>query len=652
MAPLHARSRRSLMCPPPPPPLCPALWVYIATVLHASAAFAASTGELGSMSLEELSNLQVTSVSKSTQPLRQAPASVYVITHDDILRSGVTTVSEALRLAPNLQITQQGATTYVAGARGFAGAQEAQNFSNKLLILIDGRSVYSPLFSGVYLDVQDVLLEDIDRIEVISGPGATLWGANAMHGVINIITRPSYLSDASDVSVSGGRLETTGGARFAHRISDAASFRVYAKAIESNAMEVAGGADAKDAWNRGQVGFRSDFSFANDTVTLQGDAYRGNKEQLPAPQYSRVQGSNLLGRWQRRGDFGDWQVQAYYDDTLRSFRPDGTAFRLHTADVELQHRFVVRNHCLIWGAGVRRHDYSIDNAAGLQWQPGSGTLNLGNAYAQDTVAIGGALELSVGVKAERDPYSGWNALPDIRLAWQSAEHALLWAAASRAIRSPTPFDVDVVEKLGTTVQLTGNASFRPELLTAYQLGYRVDAGERMSLDANLFYNVYADLRTIEPASPSRFVPFHWGNLMEGHTYGVDAWAKWQVTDRWRLSPGMRLLRKYLRFSPGASGIIGVSQAGNDLSSQAQLNSSLDVTPQLAFDATLRYTGPLPNPRLEAWYELNASVHWRLSPSLELSVSGFNLLAPRHLEYPAPGGAYILRSVIGQVRWTF
>src|SRR3954470_4986857 len=193
---------------------------------------------LTDLSLEELSNLEVTSVSKSAELLKQAPASIYVITHEEIIRSGVNTVSEALRLAPNLQITQYSASRYIAGARGFAGAQEAQNFSNKLLILIDGRSVYSPLYSGVYLDVQDLLLEDIDRIEVISGPGATLWGANAMNGVINIITRPSYLTDQSFVSGGAGNLERSAAARYATKINNALSLRTYAKAFERDAMEL------------------------------------------------------------------------------------------------------------------------------------------------------------------------------------------------------------------------------------------------------------------------------------------------------------------------------------------------------------------------------------------------------------------------------
>ena len=297
-------------------------------------------------------------MSKSAGLLRQAPASIYVITHDDIIRSGVTSVAEALRLAPNLLISQYSATSYIAGARGFGGAQEAQNFSNKLLVLIDGRSVYSPLYSGVYLDVQDVLMEDIDRIEVISGPGATLWGANAMHGVINIITRPAYLTDDSLISVGLGDLERTVSARLGNRASEAMSYRVYAKAFEREEMELATGAGARDDWNKGQAGFRLDWTGADDTLTAQGDVYRGKQNQLGAG-HGEVEGENILGRWKHSTPRNEWQLQAYYDRTERAAPPGGVAFDLRTFDLELQQQTQWGRHRVVWGAGTRVHRYDI-----------------------------------------------------------------------------------------------------------------------------------------------------------------------------------------------------------------------------------------------------------------------------------------------------
>jgi iron complex outermembrane receptor protein len=614
---------------------------------------AGSTVEsLAEYSLEQLSQVEVTSVSKTTEPLRAAPASIYVITHDEILRSGATSLVEALRLAPNLLVSQYNGTYYVAGSRGLGGAQEAQNFSNKLLILIDGRSVYSPLYSGVYLDVQDIVMDDIDRIEVISGPGATLWGANAMHGVINVITRPAYLTDSPVVSVGHGNVESVASARFGARASEALAYRVYASAFEREATELADGSSAHDDWHKAQVGFRIDSAVDDDTLTLQGDAYRGDQNlELPGGN-TRVEGANVLGRWARNGSDVDWQVQAYYDYTSRAAPGAGLAFDLHTVDLELQNRLRFGANRLIWGAGLRLHDYRIRNSAPLAFEPPDRSLTLGNLFVQPTLSLTPTLDLSLGLKGERDEFSGWNLLPDARLAWRPSERTMFWGAASRSIRSPTPFDWDVVERFGDVVYLTGNRDFEPEQVDTFELGVRGQAGSRFTYSAAVFYNVYSDLRTIEPASAAVTLPYRWDNRMEGDSYGLEAWAKWQVTDWWRLAPGLRLLEKDLEFSRGASELLGLWQAGNDPSSQALLSSSMDFGARVTFDATLRHVGSLPEPELDAYHELDISLGWRALPGVELSLSGFNLLDSRHLEYPAPSGNYVRRAVLAQVRWRY
>jgi iron complex outermembrane receptor protein len=627
-----------------------ATWA-LAAILCGQASLAVAVERLADLSLQELSDVEVTSVSKSAELLRLAPASIYVITQDEIARSGVTSIAEALRLAPNLQVSQYTASRYVAGARGFAGAQEAQNFSNKLLILIDGRSVYSPLYSGVYLEVQDVLLEDVDRIEVISGPGATLWGANAMHGVINIITLPAYLTDGSIVSVSAGNLERTANARYGVKTSDALAFRVYGKAFEREAMELADGSSAQDEWDKAQGGFRLDWTGADDTLITQADIYRGDQGQ-PGGQDVRVEGANLVGRWQHRNPRGEWQVQGYYDYTKRAEPSGGVAFRLHTFDLELQRRNEWGAHRFIWGGGARVHRYEIVNTAALAFEPPERTLTLANLFLQDTLALTESLDLSLGLKAEHDRFSGWNALPDVRLAWRATAKSLLWVAASRAIRSPTPFDHDVVERLGGQVFLTGNDRFEPEQVDTFEVGYRTEATERLTLSAAAFYNVYDDLRTIEPASSTQFLPLRWDNGMEGETYGLEAWGKWQVADWWRLSPGVRLLRQRLEFSRGASGLLGLSQAGNDPRSQALLTSAMDLGSSVTLDLTLRYVDSLPQPALDSYSELNASLGWRAARNFDVTLSGFNLLDARHLEYPATSGEFIRRGVLAQLRWNF
>ncbi len=637
--------------------ICLCRRVCIGTVLCALASMtlpsraATATETLADLSLEELSNIEVTSVSKSAETLRAAPAAIYVITHDDILRSGVTSIAEALRLAPNLQISQYSASRYVAGARGFAGAEEAQNFSNKLLILIDGRSVYSPLFSGVYLDVQDVLMEDIDRIEVISGPGATLWGANATNGVINIITRPAYLTDEPLVSAGAGNQERTVSARYGGKTSDALAYRVYGKVFERDAQELADESSAQDDWYKAQGGFRVDWTGASDSITTQGDAYRGQQNQLASVDQD-IRGGNLLSRWQRRSAHGDSQVQAYYDYTLRGALDDGLAARLRTYDLELQQRLTLGRHRLVFGAGTRLHRYDISNTVPLAFEPGSKDLWLANGFLQDTIGLGERLDLTLGLKIEHATYSGWTPLPDIRLAWRLGESALLWTSASRAIRSVTPFDHDVVESVPGVVRLTGNNDFKPEQVDAFEIGYRGQPLSRVSFTASAFYNVYDDLRSVERIPNDDLLQLQWDNQIKGQTWGVEAWAKWQVTDWWRLSPGLRTLHKDLEYKAGASRLVGLSETGNDARRQALLTSSMDLGARTSFDATLRTVGALPQPKLKSYTELQASIDHHFTQHLDVSVSGFNLLDDRHLEYPAPTAEAIRRSFIAQARWKF
>ena len=613
---------------------------------------AADVEKLADLSLEQLANAEVTSVSKSAEMLRNAPSSIYVITQDEIRRSGVTTIPDALRLAPNLYLAQYTSNNYIAGARGFAGAQEAQNFSNKLLILIDGRSVYSPLYSGVYLDAQDVLMGDIDRIEVISGPGATLWGANAMNGVINIITRPAYLTEGTAIVAAAGTDERSASIRFGNNASRELAYRIYAKGFERDAMELQDGSSAGDQWHRGQVGFRMDWADANDAFTAQGDAYTGDIHQHSMNNVE-VSGHNLLGRWKRHTHSGEWQVQAYVDRSERAQPVDGVAFDLHSYDLEIQQQLQLGNaHQLIWGFGSRRHEYKITNSPQLLFIPAERDLSLHNIFVEDTISLTEALKLTLGVKLEDSAFSGWVPMPDIRLAWRFAPDHLLWTAASRAIRSATPFDVDVVERPdGVTDFLIGNPDFDPEQVDAYQLGYRGQLLTDLWVSVSAFYNVHDDLRTIEPA-PGAFIPLRWDNLMEGETYGFELWGKWQITDWWRLSPGVRVLRKRLEFSPGASQLLGLAQSGNDPRSQALLTSSMDLPRNLTLDASLRYVDNLPSPSLPSYHELNMSLAWRATQNLEISITGFNLLDSQHQEYVAPAGAWIRRSVLARARWHF
>jgi iron complex outermembrane receptor protein len=609
-----------------------------------------SISELGQLSIEELADLPVTSVAKRAEPLGQAPAAIYVITHEEIERSGAQSLPEMLRLAPNLQVFQTSASNYVVTARGFSGNNAAQSFTNQLLVLIDGRSVYTPLYSGVYWDMQDVLPADVDRIEVISGPGAALWGANAVNGVINIITRKAADTQGLRLDVGSGSQETAWDVRYGGKLGEQLAYRLYFRNVAERDTVTASGQGASDHWRRPQGGFRLDWTpAAGDAVTLQGDAYQG-VEAVPDSVDERILGRNLTGRWTHSlGNLGSLQLQAYYDHTERGAVASSGAFWLDTYDVDLQHGFTWGRHDVVWGGGGRFSRYRIDGTPTLLFSPASRALNLGDLFFQDTIAVTSKAKVTLGLKLEDDPYSGLSVLPNLRASYTLDGGTLLWAAASRAVRSPTPFDRDVIEKIGSVVFLTGNGDFDPVSLTAYEAGMRSELGSQASLSASIYYNVYDDIRSIE-VTPATFIPLHWGNRIQGDTYGLEAWADYRMTDWWRLGAGLDLMGERFRFKPGASKLLGLSQVGDDPGQTVKLKSSITLPHGVMFDADLRYYGALPDPHVPAYTELDARLAWAVTDRLRLAVSGQNLLNPKHQEFPAPAADAVPRSVFVSLSW--
>lgn len=495
-------------------------------------------------------------------------------------------------------------------------------------------------------------MEDVDRIEVICGPGATLWGANAMNGVINIITRRADLTQGTALSAGAGNQEQNVSTRYGGKLNEETAYRIYGLGFNRGALEMADGSSAQDPWWKAQGGFRIDYTHAQDALTVQGDAYHALEDQLGAADLA-IAGANLLARWQHMTERSETQLQTYFDQTQREAPVGGGGFVLHTYDIQLQQSLTLGSvNRIVWGAGERLNSYGITNSATLLFSPTHRSLTLGNLFGQDTIALGQALALTGGIKLEDDPYSGWAFQPDGRLSWMLSDTAQLWLAASRAIRAPTPFDADVVEKLGSEVFLMGNPAFRPERVTAYEVGYRAQPAAILSVSISAFYNHYDDLRTLDTASSPTFLPLHWGNAMQGNTYGVEAWANIQMTDWWRLSPGLRTLHQVLTFTSGTPGLLGTAQAGNDPSLQASLTSSMELPRRMTLDTSLRYVNALPDPALPGYYELTARLGWQASQQLELSLVGDNLLQARHLEYPAPDGEAIPRSVMAQARWHF
>lgn len=616
---------------------------------QARAAEPPSPEDLAAMSIEELASIDVYSATKSRIPLGQAPASLYVVTREDIARSGATTVPDMLRLAPNLDVAQAGPGRYVITARGLNGNDQAQNFTNKLQVLIDGRSVYSPLYSGVYWDMQNVLPADVDRIEIISGPGAALWGANAINGVVNIVSSPAGETQGLLASAVGGALERSGGIRYGGAINDAGAYRVYANAMDGDAMDNADGSSARDQWHRLQAGFRTDWATSSkDQLTFQGDIFDGRQHRLSDPG-EKFSGANLLARWVRKvSDSQSFHVTGYYDRTRRDVIGSEAHFEVNSWNIDGQHRFAASDtHEIVWGAGARVHRYHILGIDGLEFEPPRNTLTQLNLFAQDSIRVGPRTTLILGAKLEHGTYAGTNFMPSIRVSHELGSWGMAWASAAKAVRSPTPFDRDVRERLNGFLFVTGSTDFRPEKLTAYEAGFRARPLENLSLSASGFYNDYHDLRSIE-TTPGTVFPLVWGNELRAETYGAESWADWSPLPWWRLSAGLSLLFQDRRFTAQSDRILTTSQLGNDPKLRVSLKSSMAFNQRLSLDMHLRHVGERPDPFLPDYTELNGQLAWRLNPRLRLSISGRNLLHDRHRELPS--GDFIERQILVGLQW--
>ncbi len=601
----------------------------------------ADAGSLADLSLEQLTNIVVTSVSRRAQSLADAPASVYVITHDEIRRSGVTSLPEALRLAPNLQVARADTNQYAITARGFNNV-----LANKLLVMIDGRTVYSPLFSGTFWEAQDVLLEDIDRIEVISGPGTTLWGANAVNGVINILTRDAQETQGTLVAGGGGNAEYGGAGRYGGAAGDGAHWRAYAKSIHRDGSELVNGTPIRDASTHTQAGFRVDWDTATDERTLQGDAYTSDIDQLPSAR--TVRGANLLGRWSTRLPDGALaRVQAYYDYTYRD-HPGTFRESLSTFDLEAQYGARIgERHEIVAGAGYRVARDDVTNGPQQAFLPPDRTLAWGNLFAQDQIALAEDVALIVGAKIETNVYTDVEFLPNIRLAWRPAAGQMLWASASRAVRSPSRIDRDYYVPGAPPYFIVGNETFDAEIANVYELGYRAQLASTLSVTVTAFTTDYDRLRSVRPQAGGAVL----ANDIEGTNTGVEAWASWRVLPAWQLLGGITALRERWHVKPGATDIGGFTQLGNDPALQWNARSSWDILPTLGLDVMARGVGALPAPTVPGYTAVDARLAWRPTRALEVSLTGQNLTG-KHAEWgPASNRAEFGRTFFLAFQWT-
>jgi iron complex outermembrane receptor protein len=612
------------------------------------------------MSLEELGSIRITSVSKKPERLGDAAGSVFVITAEDIRRSGATSLPEALRLAPNLHVARSSGSGYAISARGSNGSTTSA--PNKLLVLIDGRSVYTPLFSGVFWDVQEVMLEDVERIEVSSGPGGTLWGINAVNGVINVITRSTESTRGGLLAAHAGDRLAGATFRYGGTAGTGGHYRVYGKYSEHDRLSVANGSAADDAWHKTQAGFRADWERPNEQFMVQGNAY-GARIGQPEPGSISIadtdlelgtieaSGINLTVRWEHRLDNGSrFSLQAYYDRTERTIPPtlDET---LDIVDLQFQHSpLPTGTHALTWGADYRHGRDRVKNTSSVfAFLPGYVDQDWGSLFAQDEMTLREDLRLTLGARLERNPYSGAEILPNARLAWKLAPQHLLWTALSRTVRGPSRLDADAHIPRAAPFVLEGGPEVRSEIARVVELGYRGQPVPDLSWSVTAFHTDYDDLRSVEIAPSGTSLVF--ANEMEGETSGVEMWGSYQALPGWRLSAGYTAMNDRLRLKPGSNDIGGPTAVGKNPAHTWQLRSALTIAANRELDIAVRHVAALSSPDVPAYTAVDARFGWRLRSNLELSLAGMNLLDADHGEYgPIETRSRIPRTVFLQLLW--
>jgi iron complex outermembrane receptor protein len=633
---------------------------------------------LKQLSLEALGNTEVTSVSKEPVKVARTPAAVYVITQDDIRRSGVTSIPDALRLAPGVEVARIDSNKWSVGVRGFAG-----RLSRSLLVLIDGRSVYTPLFAGVYWEVQDTLLADIDRIEIIRGPGGTIWGANAVNGVINLITKSAKGTHGTLVSAGGGNVDQgIAGVRYGGGNGRNFDYRVYAKG-STRSPEFHPDRKQFDDWRMGQAGFRTDWDLnSRDALTVQGDLYTelaGNSQvagvysppgQITFLQNNELSGGNLLARWRRvLREGSDFQVNAFYDRTSR--REPTLGETRDTFDVDFVHHLTLPGRQdFMWGLGAR---VSPGNATQVVptvlFSRNQVTDQIYTAFLQDEVPlVKNQLWLTVGSKFLDNNYTGFEIQPTARLLWTPAVRQTLWAAVTRAVRTPSRVeegfqrDIYVPSSSPTFLRAIGDGKFESETLVGYEFGYRSLMRPSLYLDLAAFHNNYDRLHSIEPGTPFRetspppahlVLPRFVGNGTLGSTSGFEIAPSWNATHVWRLAGSYSYLYMDLKTGSGSLDQSSPKTAtGQSPHHQLVVQSFLNLPGNLEFDQTYRYVSDLPALLVGGYGTVDVRLAWRRAEHVEWSIAGQNLLGPHHVESSYDPGPLIgvKRGIYAAMTW--
>ena len=637
-----------------------------------------------SMSIEQLMQVEVTSVSKKEEKLSRTASAIFVITQEDIRRSGALNVPDLLRLVPGLDVAEVNSSTWAISSRGFN--DEA---ANKLLVLIDGRTVYSPLFGGVFWDVQQVPLEIIDRIEVIRGPGAAVWGANAVNGVINIITKKASDTQGGLISGGGGTYEQGfGTALYGGKIGSDTYYRVFMNAFNRNSLIGLAAQNGHDQWDMYRTGFRVDSRLNDkDSITFQGDGYNGSEGEVvaavtsfqpPQPQILNLRqglgGWDLLSRWDRAiSSTSQTTLQVYFDRTNRGDSTYGEG--RDTFDIDFQHHIAWGSRQdFVWGLGYRATSDNIRRSIRVSFNPPSETDQLFSSFVQDEIAIiPQSLYFTVGSKLEHNHFTGFGVQPNARLSWLVDDKNMLWVAVSRALRTPSReeevrFNQAVSPGplgLPLVVSLIGGQQGNENLL-AEEIGYRTQMSEHLSLDMTGFYNHYTDLASEEQGTlflESSPPPVHWvlpfrgGNLLHGESHGAEVALNWGIAGRWTLSPGYSYLQLHMHNDPTSTDTgTATTTEGKSPREQAQLRSRLKLTSRLAWDASIYFVGRLPALQIPSYTRLDTGLTWNLGEKASFSVFGQNLLQDHHLESDSTDqivvSSLVKRSAYAKFTWQF
>ena len=641
--------------------------------------------DLTSLSLEDLMNTKVTSVSKTEQRISRTASAIFVITAADIARSGATNIPDLLRMVPGVDVAQINANTWAISARGLNG-----RFSNELLVMVDGRNVYTPTFGGVLWDTLDLPLEDIERIEVIRGPGAAVWGANAVNGVINIITKKAAETKGGMLVTGAGNLDQGfGTVQYGGGLGKNTNYRVFTKYLNQGHLPAAGGAVGFDGWHLLRGGFRTDSQLSRkDNLMVEGDLYTGQENSpttfLPSVTSPGLQnidsevplsGGFLSSTWDHAiSARSDTRLQISFD---RYKRRDILTEARHTVAVEFQQHFLWGDRQdIVWGGSYRFTASDTRGNLTASFSPPDFNMQIFSAFFQDEVAlVPNRLYFTVGTKLEHNPYTGFNLMPSARVSWTPSTPQMFWAAISRAVRTPAESDTSVRANVGgfpgpggTPVLLAfvGNPNFDDEGATAYEAGSRTTVAHDLSIDVAAFYTAYDHQQTTEPAAaffenspaPAHTVlPFTFQNLEHGEAHGFEIAANWKVTDRWRLSPGYAFEQIHLHLEAPSQDTSAVfDDEGTTPVHSAQLRSHVDLRHGISWDVSGYFVDRLKSGGAPAYTRLDTGLTWRWTEALSMSVVGQDLWKDRHVEFVDDSGSVrstlIKRSIYGKLTWQF